>query len=80
MMKPEIKGIVEALRKLKAGGSSDNRPKGVPDPGTNSDTAAVEGAYNAEDLGDPGILNQVTGNGAGPIIGRRTRTSGGRTS
>lgn len=75
-MKPEIKGIVEALRKLKAGGSSENRPKGIPEPGTNADTAAVEGAYAAEDLGDPGIVNQVTGSGGGPVIGRVTRGSG----
>lgn len=77
-MKPEIKGIVEALRKMKGGVAADNRPKGVPDPATNADTAAVEGQYQEEGTSDPGIQNMVTGNGGGPIIGRRARGSSGR--
>lgn len=71
-MSPEVKRVVEALNKMR--GQHENLPKGIPEPATNADSGDGSGTYVQEDLTDPGILNKVTGNGGGPIMGRRGRS------
>lgn len=71
-MNPEVQRVVEALRKLK--GQTENKPKGIPEPSTNADSDDGSGTYAQDNLVDPGIQNQVTGNGGGPVIGRRGRS------
>lgn len=76
-MSPEIQGIVKALQGLRSGVTSEASPKGLPKPISNSDQPTSEMAYADEGLTDPGIQNPVTGNGGGPVLGRRSRASGG---
>lgn len=73
-MKQDVTGIVEALRRMRAGASAGNEPKGLPTSVSNADRS--EDTYEGEGLADPGIQNPVTGSGAGPVIGRRGRASG----
>lgn len=78
---PEAIRIADALRKMKTGGSADNRPKGLPSSAENSDSGTEVGTFEQEGLTDPGIQNEVTGNGGGPVMGggkaRATRSGCG---
>lgn len=75
---PEAMRIAEALRKMRSGCSADNAPKGLPRQGDNLNSGNEDGTFEQEGLTDPGIQNEVTGSGGGPVLGGgRSRASRG---
>jgi len=67
---PRVKETADMLRRMMHPGGGDSKPKGpsgLP-KAVHNQNATVENYYDGEGLNDPGVVNGVTGVGAGAII------------